>query len=76
MKDFGFQGFGPQIRIPHEKLYKTYENTYTTTKQRISLVFSILYYVLLYAQTLIVVVLIVVNFFGFLVIAPYPTMRF
>ena len=30
----------------------------------------------LYAQTLIVVVLIVVNFFGFLVIAPYPTMRF
>ena len=29
-----------------------------------------------YAQTLIVVVLIVVNFFGFLVIAPYPTMRF
>ena len=30
----------------------------------------------IYAQTLIVVVLIVVNFFGFLVIAPYPTMRF
>ena len=30
----------------------------------------------LYAQTLIVVVLIVVNFFGFLVIAPYPIMRF
>ena len=29
-----------------------------------------------YAQTLIVVVLIVVNFFGCLVIAPYPTMRF
>ena len=29
-----------------------------------------------YAQTLIVVVLIVVNFFGFLIIAPYPTMRF
>ena len=29
-----------------------------------------------YAQTLIVVVLIVVNFFVFLVIAPYPTMRF
>ena len=32
--------------------------------------------VALYAQTLIVVVLIVVNFFVFLVIAPYPTMRF
>ena len=29
-----------------------------------------------YAQTLIVVVLIVVNFFVFLVIAPCPTMRF
>ena len=29
-----------------------------------------------HAQTLIVVVLIVVNFFVFLVIAPYPTMRF
>ena len=33
-------------------------------------------FVFYYAQTLIVVVLIVVNFFGFLVIAPYPTMRF
>ena len=29
-----------------------------------------------YAQTLIVVVIRVVNFFGFLVIARYPTMRF
>ena len=29
-----------------------------------------------YAPNLILVTLILVNFFGFLVIAPYPTMRF